>query len=334
MLDMPPPVLLDDNDLRFDAGSAAVGFDSALGTRRGAADSSAPEPGSDGAEPDKESGTSETPAQPQIAIDPDGNPIDITPGTTPPQTDPRTFGYSRGPLGTIDPALASVLDNDPTQYQLDGNFNLVRFDSINAGRTGTEIVNFDIGTATNVESGFDSVTVMRWGRWSGGAATITSPTLTEQVDLGNQSIHWIQGPGGAPPTMPVTGSATYTLLGGTSPTDTLGNVGVLGNATFFADFTNMRVDTTLAIDIAGSSWSAAGQGNIGAAALLPAHLFDGVYNVVVDGVTGGTGTFTGLFSEPGPSSNPSLPGGVGLSYSLQDAQGVTTVSGAAAFGNP
>jgi hypothetical protein len=134
--------------------------------------------------------------------------------------------------------------------------------------------------------------------------------------------------------MPVTGSATYTLLGGTSPTDTLGNTGVLGSATFFADFTNMRVDSTLAIDIAGSSWTASGQGNIGAAAQLPAHLFGGFYNVVVDGVTGGAGTFTGFFSEPGPTSDPGFPGGVGLSYSLQDAQGVTTVSGAAAFGNP
>lgn len=350
MLNTPPPVLLDDNDLRFDPDSvtgkpgdgsrdpaddnpAATGFDSALGTRRGAPDSSAPAPGEDD-EPEKESGTSETPAQPQIAIDPDGNPIDITPGTTPPQTDPRTIGYSSGSLGTIDPALSSVLDNDPTQYQLDGNFDLERFDSVDAGRTGTQIVNFDIGTATNVESGFDSLTVMRWGRWSGGAATITSPTVTEQVDLGNQSIHWIMGPGGTPPTMPVTGSATYTLLGGTSPTDTLGNTGVLGSATFFADFTNMRVDSTLAIDIAGSSWTASGQGNIGAAAQLPAHLFGGFYNVVVDGVTGGAGTFTGFFSEPGPTSDPGFPGGVGLSYSLQDAQGVTTVSGAAAFGNP
>jgi len=68
--------------------------------------------------------------------------------------------------------------------------------------------------------------------------------------------------------------------------------------------------------------------------LLPAHLFSGFYNVDVDGIGGGSGTFTGFFSEPGPTSDPAVPGGVGLGYSLQDAQGATTVSGTAAFGNP
>jgi len=347
MLDTPPPVLLDDNDLRFQAGQAgsrpgdsgrepsaeAPGFDSALGTRRGAPATSSPQAG-DGEEPADESGTSTPPAQPQIAIDPDGNPIDITPGGTPAPGN-RTIGYSSGQLGgTIDPVFSNTTQNDPTQYQLDASFNLERFDSTEIGRVGARTVSFDIGTSSNVESGFDSMTVLRWGRWSGGSAAIMSGGSTEQVDLGSQSIHWIQSPDTAPPVMPITGTATYSLVGGTSPTDTLGNTGVLGDASFFADFTNMRVDSTLSIDIAGSLWSAAGQGTIGAQALLPAHLFSGFYSVDVDGIGGGAGTFTGFFSEPGETSDPAIPGGVGLSYSLQDAQGATTVSGTAAFGNP
>ena len=97
----------------------------------------------------------------------------------------------------------------------------------------------------------------------------------------------------------------------------------------------MRVDSTLSIDINGATWSAVGQGNIGAAAQQPAHLFLGNYGaVIINGVTGGTGVFSGFFSEPGPTSNPAFPGGVGLTYSLQDMGGTTTVSGAAAFGNP
>jgi hypothetical protein len=230
--------------------------------------------------------------------------------------------------------FSNTTQNDPTQYQLDASFNLERFDSTETGRVGARTVSFDIGTSSNVESGFDSMTVLRWGRWSGGSATIMSGGSTEQVDLGNQSIHWIQSPDTAPPAMPITGTATYSLVGGTSPTDTLGNTGVLGDASFFADFTNMRVDSTLSIDIAGSLWSAAGEGTIGAQALLPAHLFSGFYSVDVDGIGGGAGTFTGFFSEPGETSDPAIPGGVGLSYSLQDAQGATTVSGTAAFGNP
>ena len=135
--------------------------------------------------------------------------------------------------------------------------------------------------------------------------------------------------------MPITGVANYTLIGGTSPTDNLGNTGVLGSATFNADFTNLRVDSTLVIDIAGMNWTASGTGNLGSVAGLPPHLFFGNYGaVVIDGITGGTGQFSGFFSEPGATSDPAFPGGVGLTYSLQDGQGATTVSGAAAFGSP
>ena len=91
----------------------------------------------------------------------------------------------------------------------------------------------------------------------------------------------------------------------------------------------MQVASTLTIDINGSNWTASGNGSIAA------HLFQGNYGAVaVDGISGGTGVFTGFFSAPGPTSDPTFPGGVGLTYGLQDFLGVTSVSGAAAFGNP
>ena len=91
---------------------------------------------------------------------------------------------------------------------------------------------------------------MRWGRWSGGTATIVLSDGTDvSQDLGNQSLHWISSPEwAAPPVMPMSGTANYTLIGSTSPTDGQGNVGVLGDATFQADFTNMLVTSTLLID--------------------------------------------------------------------------------------
>jgi len=53
------------------------------------------------------------------------------------------------------------------------------------------------------------------------------------------------------------------------------------------------------------------------------------------GTSTGRGVFSGFFSEPGPTSDPSFPGGVGMTYSLQDQGGTNvSVSGAAAFGNP
>jgi len=347
-LSAPPPVLIDENDLAIDAAAAAAPsrepagqgdasrprFDAAIGTRRAPAgfDASGAEQGS--GRPEEEQ--AETPAQPVLGTDPDGTPVDITPGQQPDPQGPRTISYSSGRLGNLDTPLTAVGDNEPGQYRLDDEFNLVGFSVPIPGRTGPDIGDFDIGTASNVDTGFDSATVLRWGRWAGGTATVTTQSdgSVEQIDLGSQSIHWIQGPEGAPPVMPITGSASYTLVGATSPTDDQGNVGVLGNATFFADFTNMRVDSTLEIDIAGSSWIAGGSGTIGAQALLPAHMFQGFYNVTVDGVTGGSGQFSGFFSEPGNTSNPDFPGGVGLTYSLSDPQGFTIVSGAAAFGNP
>jgi hypothetical protein len=336
-LDTAPPVFIDDSDFRFDADADAasvappVGFDEDLGTRR-APDTSAPDPSSTNqGDPD----SSETPKQSIQGIDRDGTPVDLTPGGSP-EPGNRTMNFSTGPLGAVDTVWTASLDNEPSQYQLDNDNNLIGFGGLYPTRTGADNATFEIGTASNVDTGFDSMTVLRWGRWAGGTANITlSDGSVANQDLGSQSIHWISGAdSGAPPVMPIAGTASYSLVGATSPTDNLGNVGVLGSATFDADFTNMLVDSTLVIDINGIIWNAAGSGNIGARAQLPAHLFQGDYAVIVGGSSSGTGIFSGFFSQPGPSSDPSYPGGVGLSYSLQDTGGTTTVSGAAAFGNP
>lgn len=349
-LDAAPPVFIDDSDFRFEADtdtstapppddstaqpesddSSLVGFDEDLGTRR-APDSNAPDPSSTN---QGDSDSSEAPKQSIQGIDSDGTQIDLTPGGTP-EPGNRTMNFSTGPLGAVDTVWTASLDNEPSQYQLDGDNNLIGFGGLYPTRTGADTATFEIGTASNVETGFDSITVLRWGRWAGGTATITlSDGSDASQDLGSQSVHWISGPDSGAPVMPIAGAASYSLIGATSPTDNRGNSGVLGSATFDANFTSMSVDSTLVIDINGLTWSAAGAGNIGAAAQLPAHLFQGNYAVIVGGSASGTGIFSGFFSQPGPSSDPSYPGGVGLSYSLQDMGGTTTVSGAAAFGDP
>lgn len=341
MLDAPPPVLLDDNDLLVEAARAdrqsapdPVRASATLVSRRSAPPQASAQQ-ADTDEPRGEQAGDDTPALAQLAIDPDGNPIDITAGVTP-EPGRRSIAHASGALGgTIQPAPLNVTDSDPGQYRLDGNFNLEGFDSVEVDRTGgIRTVSYNIGTASNVDLGFDAVTVLRWGRWSGGSSVISDGADTEQVDLANQSIHWIQGPDTTPPVMPITGVANYSLIGATSPTDNFGNTGVLGDASFQANFTNQTVDSSLSIAINGSTWNATGLGVIGAQAQLPAHLFSGNYSVDIDGVGVGGGSFTGFFSEPGPTSDPSLPGGAGLSYTLQDGQLLTTVSGTAAFGNP
>ncbi len=334
-LDAPPSVLIDDNDLRFDANGTPVraGFDDKLGLRRnpasGAPDSQETDP--------KDSANPETPRQPVIGIDPDGTPIDITPGESPRATAGRTISYSTGPLGAIGTAFSGMQVNDPASLQLDGGNNLEGFIGPYPGRVASEPAAWNIGTSTNTDTGFDTMTVLRWGRWSGGVAsgTLLSDGSDVSQDLGSQSLHWISSAAEAPPVMPITGTASYSLIGATSPTDNRGNTGVLGSATFLADFTNLAVSSTLVIDIGGVTWSASGNGDMGMEIGLPAHLFEGFYNaVVVGGATGGSGTFSGFFSEPGDTSDPAIPAGVGMTYSLQDPQSGTTVSGAAAFGNP
>jgi hypothetical protein len=333
LLDTAPPVFIDDSDFRFapDDDQPPSGFDSKLGLRR-AAEASAPPPESSA--PDSSSkddgSSSDTPAQPIIGIDADGNPVDLTPGTAPDPAN-RSITYSTGPLGAADTIYSGVQDNLPGQYQLDVSNNLNAFGNSYPSPTGPTTADFAIDSSANVDAGFDTMTVLRWGRWSGGSAAITlSDGSSANQNLTNQSLHWVSSPDWATPVaIPVSGVADYSLLGATSPTDNLGNTGVLGAATFQADFTSMRVDSTLTIDINGSNWTASGSGG------FAAHLFQGNYGAVaVDGISGGTGVFTGFFSAPGPTSDPTFPGGVGLTYSLQDMLGVTSISGAAAFGNP
>ena len=336
--DVVPPVFIDDSDFRFEPDVESLsGFDSKLGPRRGA-DASAPPPTSTapGSSTQDDGSKISVPAQSILGTDDAGNPVDLTPGSAPDPSN-RSVTYSTAPLGGATPIFSGTLDNDPGQYQLDGNGNLVRFANIYPGPTGPDTAVFDIGSATLVESGSDSMTVMRWGRWAGGTADIVlSDGSSVDQDLDNQSVHWIAGPAWSTSVaMPITGVANYSLIGSTSPTDNLGNVGVLGNATFLADFTRMRVDSTLLIDINGASWSAIGNGNIGSAAQLPAHLFQGFYgDVAIDGIGGGNGVFSGFFAEPGPTSDPAFPGSAGLTYSLQDMTGSSSVSGAAVFGSP
>ena len=342
LMGAPPPILLDEIDLELqvdlpperadDLPPGTAGFDATLAARKPAPTSSAPQrPGEpeDGADDG-----SADPAQPTVATDADGNPVDLTAGITP-QPDPRSISYSTGPLGAA--PFSSTQDEAPGEYQLAADNTLIGFVGQYPGPVGPEPTTFALGTSANVESGFDRVTMMRWGRWAGGTAAITLSTgVDASQDLGTQSIHWISGPQfSTPPAMPQVGSATYSLLGATTPTDNLGNVGVIGGATFNADFLNASVTSTLNLDIAGSTWTANGAGMMGRAIPgTPDHQFTGNYGVVaIDGVANGSGVFSGFFSEPG-AADPSLPGGAGLTFGLQDVNGGIQVSGAAVFGNP
>lgn len=104
-------------------------------------------------------------------------------------------------------------------------------------------VNRDVGSAT-----IGSATVS-WGRWEGGSIDIYSrdgSTRLGTIDNSGRSVHWLASPvltGGAEFTsLPLTGTAAYTIAGNTNPTDFLGNAGTLNSATLSADFANAKVN--------------------------------------------------------------------------------------------
>jgi hypothetical protein len=128
------------------------------------------------------------------------------------------------------------------------------------GNFGSHVA-YGLGTAQVVESGVDPETGMIWGRWSGGLAQVNGQPL----NLAGASLHYIfAGTQQGPVALPLTGTATYDVIGHTSPTDFNGHVGTLNSATLDANFTNRTVDATVNVSINGQTWN-------GAAAHMPIY---------------------------------------------------------------
>lgn len=224
--------------------------------------------------------------------------------------EPGNFSFSLGPFqGAQKFAGAS---NNGVYTSDDGG--LIGFLAADTQR----VVFYSIGSALNVNQGSDAETGLRWGRWHGGDASVGGSAL----NLTNQSLHWIYALAPDAPVLPVTGTASYALVGNTDPTDNLGNVGFLGSATLTANFTNRTVASTVNVGINSQVWQASGSGSL----FSGTPVFAGTYSVGVNSAAGspigtGSGAFTGFFTDGAL--------GAGLNYSL--TSGSATVSGAAAF---
>ena len=214
--------------------------------------------------------------------------------------------------------VASGINTNYDQVAFDEGDNLATFTDIDSSNT---TVTFDIGTAANTNTGFDPTGSLKWGRWAAGTATLTTDTSTSDIDLSESSLHWVLAPMSTNPDRVITGSADYTLVGNTDPTDNLGNRGFLGSASLSADFTNNEVHSDIQLGIADQVWTASGTGDI------TANLFNGMYSTV--SVSGGDSTGSGSFGGVFSNSTTGVPGAAGLSYQLNDES--RTVSGVAVF---
>ncbi len=116
--------------------------------------------------------------------------------------------------------------------------------------------NYAQGTASVADNGFDATTGLVWGRWAGGTANVGGVS----TNLSNASLHYIFGPTqNGPVSLPLTGTATYDVVGSTRPTDTQGHIGTLNSATLNANFTQRTVDTSINVGINGQTWTGTAQ---------------------------------------------------------------------------
>lgn len=217
--------------------------------------------------------------------------------------------------------------------KMDAKGQLTQFDTQfvnnNGGNNSTTLAN---STGTLTDHGSDSLTGISWGRWSSGTFTVTDRATGLPTTVTNSgSLHWIAEPvATSAVTLPISGSYTYTKVGGTQPTDNLGNVGTLNSTTLAANFTantvNLGVNTTVngaTLDAKASNVPIIQKTVFYASSQEPASSTS--YLTVACTGTCGTatgGTVIGKFTGAGAI-------GVAMTYGLQN--GSSTISGVAAF---
>ena len=172
-------------------------------------------------------------------------------------TEPYRTGLVSDPAQVLlaDPFARSFgTTNRPAEVTADAQGRVTAFAApyvIRNNRLGHQ--SYQIGTALVADAGFDAATGLVWGRWSGGGATIAG----QNVALANRSLHYIfSSAQSGPVALPLTGTASYDVIGSTSPTDLSGNAGRLNSAALNANFSARTVDTSLNLTIAGQTWNA------------------------------------------------------------------------------
>jgi hypothetical protein len=174
---------------------------------------------------------------------------------------PYREGRVSDPAGTLfDFIRTYATTTRPDEVTSDAAGAVTAFSAPFAG-TGGAHSNYAIGTAQVVQSGIDPETGMVWGRWGGGTAVVTRDGQTASLALGNSSLHYIfAGTQSGPVSLPLTGTASYTVIGSTSPTNAAGGIGTLNGATLNANFTSRTVDASVNISIANQTWTGAANG--------------------------------------------------------------------------
>ncbi|GAB6097045.1 hypothetical protein JCM14469_32990 [Desulfatiferula olefinivorans] len=236
------------------------------------------------------------------------------------------------------PALALQATASAASLSMDGAGRLIGFDTLlptyGAGSTdGTRSpTRLDIGSASLTDTGMDAATGIMWGRWSGTVAAkdrVTDSAVSPSFNP--QDLHVIAGPEMDSPVMlPITGTKTYQLAGGTRPTDNLGNVGTLNSASLSADFTHMTVAAGINATVGATRFNA----NASAVPIENGRYFTATHQDALTLTCTGSGagtTHTGIISGSFYGTH-GQSAGAAYSFNTNGGAGIdTTISGTVAF---
>ena len=191
------------------------------------------------------------------------------------------------------------------------------------------------GAATILNAGRDRTIGASWGRYSNGNMLVTD-AITNAVlgggpfSAGNTRHFIMTGSQTGPTVLPLTGSATYTFVGGTNPTDQAGNVGTLNSATLSANFAAQTVNTVVNATVGGNTWAASANNvAIQQGIYFEARNMAGSGNMNLSCTGSCTGTLNGQVAGAFIGTTGQ---GAGIAYSFNAGGGAgQTIAGVAAF---
>ena len=172
--------------------------------------------------------------------------------------------------------------------------------------------------------------VIAWGRWIGPINLTIGGTTTSITLSPNDGLHYVIG---MPATsMPTSGTFTYNLIGGTSPTfgnPALAGPGVLNSASLVGNFINNSVSVNLSATMGGAGGTTytfvSAPGTIGAGATFSASGAGTSSGALTFGCSGGCNlNVNGFFSGAGATY-------AGMVYQITGLLSLTSVNGTAAL---
>lgn len=225
----------------------------------------------------------------------------------------------------------------------DASGNLLNFNTIFAGEGNS--VTLDSGAASHVSAESGSYKTLHWGRLTSTGAAVTyngeTVTLGDSQSLTPASIHYVVGTITDPNEWRnlnqgyAGGTATYSVVGQTNPTNTAGTVGTLNSSTrltLHLDSSLPTLDIDLDVSMGADNYVAKSTGNslafLGSGPAAATFNTSNFTTTVNGGACGGSGCNTsvhGFFSGSQAQQ-------AGMSYSIVDTGTAnTTITGAAAL---